>query len=256
MQRLGSSEARRFLGVLCALLLWELLTRALRIPEVFVPGPLVVGDKIIVWFQGESFWLDVGASIGRVLVAFVISLFIALPLALLSYRSAGLRPIVETLTDVFRYVPVPALVPLTILLFGVGEGSKIALLFLGTFFQLLLLFADDLKAIPQNFNDLFFCLRFNLWQRSVRTIRAAGPRLFDSCRITVGWCWTYVIIAELVAAQYGIGHAIKEFQRFSDSPGVYAGIVIMALIGFSTDLLFRVSAKRLFPYLAGAPSEV
>lgn len=255
MQRLKGSGAKRFLGVLGALLLWEFLTRALGVPEVFVPGPLAVGEKIIVWLKGESFWLDVGASVGRVLVAFLISLVIALPLALLAYRSAGLKPIVETLTDVFRYVPVPALVPLTILLFGVGEGSKIALLFLGTFFQLLLLFADDLKAIPQNYNDLFFCLRLDKWQRALRTIRAAGPRLFDSCRISVGWCWTYVIIAELVAAEYGIGHAIKEFQRFSDSSGVYAGIVIMALIGFSTDLLFRVSAKSLFPYVTSAPTE-
>lgn len=248
-------SAHSAIGVIVVLFAWEALTRVFEVPEVFVPGPLAVAVKIAAWISDGSFWLDAGSSIGRVLAAFLLSMVLALPISLLAYRSAAARPTVQTITDFFRYIPVPALVPLTILLFGVGELSKIVLLFLGTFFQLILLFSDDLKEIPQNYNDLFYCLRLSRKQRIIRIIRASGPRLFDSCRVTVGWCWTYVIIAELVAAEHGIGHAIKEFQRFSDSQGVYAGIVIMAAIGFLTDLLFRNSARHIFPYQLNLQSE-
>jgi NitT/TauT family transport system permease protein len=164
-------------------------------------------------------------------------------------RVAPLRPALEAFVDLFRYVPVPALVPLTILFFGVGEAAKIILLFLGTFFQLVLLFVDNFRRVPQSYYDLFFCLRFSeprIWRDLVA---ASAPELLDSSRVTVGWCWTYVIIAELVAADHGIGHAIKEAQRFSDTAGVFAGIVVMAAIGFATDLAFRLSANVAFPYL-------
>lgn len=236
----------RFASVIIILVVWEFSVVLLSVPEIFAPRASTVAQKIYDWAQTAEFWLDVSFSVGRVFTAFCLSAALALPIALLSNQSATFKPVIETLTDIFRYIPVPALVPLTVLLFGVGEFSKVALLFLGTFFQLLLLFSDDLQAIPKNYNDLFYCLRLNNFQRIKRVILASAPRLFDSCRITVGWCWTYVIIAELVAAKYGIGHAIKEFQRFSDSPGVYSGIVVMAAIGFATDLGFRRLSRSLF----------
>lgn len=241
--------AARAIGIAIAVLLcWQLLATSGLVADVFLPSPGAVGRSWANWMR-DGFWLDAGFSTGRVFSAFGLSLIAALPTALLIERSPLARVPLQALIDFFRYVPVPALVPLTVLFFGVGETSKIVLLFIGTFFQLVILFVDAYSRIPQAYHDLFYSLRYSgslIW---LRMTEAVAPQLFDACRVTVGWCWTYVVIAELVAAEYGIGHAIKESQRFSDTAGVFAGILAMALIGFLTDLAFRSTQPLLFPYL-------
>jgi NitT/TauT family transport system permease protein len=74
------------------------------------------------------------------------------------------------------------------------------------------------------------------------------PQVYDNSRITIGWCWTYVIIAEIVASENGIGHMIKEAQRFSNTPYVYVGIITMGIIGFGSDNLFKMLSPILFKY--------
>jgi NitT/TauT family transport system permease protein len=240
---------RLIIAPLALLLAWQILASTGFIPDLFLPSPLMVAQRFGQWIQGGDFWLDVGYSTSRVMAAFGMSLVFALPAALLIERSPIARVPMQALVDFFRYVPVPALVPLTVLFFGVGETSKIVLLFVGTFFQLVILFADAYSRVPRAYHDLFYSLKYGerkIWKRMTQ---AVGPQLFDACRVTVGWCWTYVIIAELVAAEYGIGHAIKEAQRFSDTAGVFAGILTMTAIGFLTDMTFRVTQPRVFPYL-------
>ena len=242
---------RAALGFLVLCAAWQALAWLEVVPALFLPSPVDVVRSLASWAGSGSLWLDAGSSIGRVLSAFLLSLVVALPAAILIERSSIARLPLQALIDFFRYVPVPALVPLTVLFFGVGESSKIVLLFLGTFFQLVILFADAFGRVPQAYHDLFYSLRYSERETWLRMTQAVAPQLFDACRVTVGWCWTYVIIAELVAAQYGIGHAIKEAQRFSDTSGVFAGIMVMAAIGFVTDLMFRVAQPLLFPYLVG-----
>ena len=243
------SAVLRALGIaLAALICWQLLAMSGIVADVFLPSPEAVGSSIISWMR-DGFWLDAGFSTGRVFGAFGLSLVAALPTALLIERSSVARIPLQALIDFFRYVPVPALVPLTILFFGVGETSKMVLLFIGTFFQLVILFVDAYSRIPQAYHDLFYSLRYPGSLVWMRMTEAVAPQLWDACRVTVGWCWTYVVIAELVAADYGIGHAIKESQRFSDTAGVFAGIFAMAAIGFLTDLAFRSTQPLLFPYV-------
>src|SRR6185369_7373317 len=105
---------------------------------------------------------------------------------------AALEPIV----DFIRYLPVPALVPLSIIWFGVGETTKIFLLWLGTFFQLILLVADDMRRVPQEYVEIAYTLGAN--PRRILTdiaFHAMAPSLFNNLRITLGWCWTYLILA-------------------------------------------------------------
>jgi NitT/TauT family transport system permease protein len=158
-------------------------------------------------------------------------------------ESKILNSIFEPYIDYIRYLPVPALIPLTILFFGIDETSKIVLLFIGTFFPFILLVIDNLKNIPKEYFDLAYSLNYSKWDLYKMKLKVVLPEIYDNSRISIGICWTYLVIAELVAAQEGIGHMIKEAQRFSNTADVYIGILTIGLVGYLTDLAF----KKLYP---------
>jgi NitT/TauT family transport system permease protein len=141
-------------------------------------------------------------------------------------------------------------VPLSIIWFGVGETTKIFLLWLGTFFQLVLLVADDMRRVPQEYVEIAYTVGARPFQMlSDVAFRAMQPSLFDNLRITLGWCWTYLIIAEIVAADNGLGFVIWAARRYMNTSEVMAGVVTIGLIGLLTDQILRLVHKRLFRYL-------
>ena len=131
-----------------------------------------------------------------------------------------------------------------------GENTKIFLLWLGTFFQLVLLVADDMRRVPHEYVEIAFTLgakpRRVLWDVA---LRAMGPSLVDNLRITLGWCGTYLIIAEIVAADSGLGFVIWSARRYVKTPEVMAGVVAIGIIGLLTDQLLRMLHRRMFRYL-------
>jgi NitT/TauT family transport system permease protein len=194
--------------------------------------------------------MHAGISTLRVWIAFLLSALMAIPIGILmsSYRIVGAA--LEPVIDFIRYLPVPALVPLSIIWFGVGESTKIFLLWLGTFFQLVLLVADDMRRVPHEYIETALTLGAKPRQvLSDVAFRAMLPSLVDSLRITLGWCWTYLIIAEIVAAQSGIGFVIWAARRYMHTNEVMAGVVVIGAIGLVTDQLLRLLHRRLFRYL-------
>jgi NitT/TauT family transport system permease protein len=155
------------------------------------------------------------------------------------------------LVDFVRYLPVPALVPLTLIWFGIGEGSKIALLWIGTFFQLVLLIADDARRVPMEFIETGRTLGAGDWALMKDVLfRAMMPGMVDSLRVTLGWCWTYLLIAEIVASNSGIGYELWTARRYGKTPEVFAGILTIGIIGLASDQLIRAAHRRAFRYLA------
>jgi NitT/TauT family transport system permease protein len=189
-------------------------------------------------------------STERVWIAFAIATAMAVPIGMLmsGYRAIGAA--LEPAIDFIRYLPVPALVPLSIIWFGVGENTKIFLLWLGTFFQLVLLVADDMRRVPNEYFEIARTVGAS--QRQLLTdvaFPAMLPSLLDNLRITLGWCWTYLIIAEIVAADSGLGFVIWTARRYMKTPEVMAGVVAIGIIGLVTDQLLRLLHRRAFRYL-------
>lgn len=231
-------------------LVWEAAARAEIIAPQFLPSPSRVLSALWTMLTEQNLLWHSAVSAGRVWAAFLIAAVMAIPIGMLmsSYRIVGAA--LEPMIDFIRYLPVPALVPLSIIWFGVGEETKIFLLWLGTFFQLVLLVADDMRRVPQEFIEVARTVGAN--SRQVMTdvaLRWMGPTLIDNLRITLGWCWTYLIIAEIVAADSGIGYVIWTARRFVKTPEVMAGVVVIGLIGLITDQLLRLLHRRLFRYL-------
>ncbi|OGH94207.1 MAG: hypothetical protein A2538_01600 [Candidatus Magasanikbacteria bacterium RIFOXYD2_FULL_41_14] len=251
LQQLGETNRNYWPAIVSVLFLiglWYFFTEYTNfINPLFLPSPIkVVVAVVALW--GSGLGMDICATIARVMVAFTISIVIALPTALLMSESKFIRNLFAPYIDFIRYIPVPVLIPLTILFFGIGEEAKIVLLFVGTFFQVVLLFDGDLTKVPKDYFDLAYCLNFSTRQRLKMKLQAAIPEMYDNMRISLGLSWSYVVIVELVAAQTGIGHMIKEAQRFSLTANVYVGILLMGMIGFFSDYLFRKSYLKFFPY--------
>ena len=215
-----------------------------------LPNPWKVVKALYVMLVDQSFLEDIWISVARVWGAFLMSAIMAIPIGIWmsSYRIVGM--LLEPIVDFIRYLPVPALVPLLIIWFGIGESSKIAVLWMGTFFQLVLLIADDTKRVPKEFIETGFTVGARPRQITWDIVfRSMLPNIVDNLRITLGWCWTYIIIAEIVASNAGIGHAIWSARRFVKTPEVMAGILTVGVIGLLTDQVIRYAHRRWFRYL-------
>jgi NitT/TauT family transport system permease protein len=232
------------------LALWLAVTELRLVKPQFLPTPQAV---VVAWFgliETAGYHYDIGISIARVWIAFLASAVIAIPLGILmsSYRAVG--AFTEPLVDFVRYLPVPALVPLMLIWLGIGEGSKIALLWIGTFFQLVLLVADDARRVPREFVETGRTLGAS--DRALMKdvlFPAMLPNMVDSLRITLGWCWTYLIVAEIVASSSGIGYELWTARRYGKTPEVFAGILMIGVIGLISDQAVRFAHRRFFRYL-------
>jgi NitT/TauT family transport system permease protein len=236
----------------CALVLgvWELLVDLGLTNSVFLPSPSNIAATMWQMTMSGVLIENSGISIARVMIAFVLSAVMAIPLGILMsiYRPVGSA--LEPLIDFIRYLPVPALVPLSIIWFGIGEDTKIFLLWLGTFFQLVLMVAQDTDRVPHEYVEAAYTLGARPIEiMRMVALRAMLPSLVDNLRITLGWCWTYLIIAEIVASDSGLGFVIWTARRFMQTSQVMAGVVTIGIIGLASDQLLRALHRRMFGYL-------
>lgn len=229
---------------------WELVARSGLTSERFLPAPTVVAAAFGAMIAEQSLLWHAAVSTLRVWVAFVLAAAMAVPVGILM---GSLRPFgaaMEPVVDFIRYLPVPALVPLSIIWFGVGEGSKIFLLWLGVFFQLVLMVTDDVRRVPREYHETAATLGASRLRGLLDvSLPAMLPTLVDNMRIALGWCWTYLIVAEIVAADSGLGFVIWQARRFFKTPEVMAGVVAIGIIGLLTDQAIRWAHARWFGYL-------
>ena len=155
----------------------------------------------------------------------------------------------EPIIAAVRYMPASAFIPLLIIWFGIYEKEKIAVIFIGVFFPLTLLIADVSANIPKELVNIAYTLGASRWHVFWRVLLPASwPGVLDNMRIGIGWAWTYLIVAELVAASTGIGHVILSASRFLQTDKIIAGIITIGILGLLTDALFRWLYWLLFPY--------
>ena len=237
-------------GLVTPLLLWTVLAAWGGMDATFLPAPLQVLDRTWTWATETGLMGDMGISVYRVVAGFLLSAVIALPLGLLIGSYRAVQALLEPLTDFIRYMPAVAFIPLVMLWIGIGEGSKIAIIFIGTFFQMVLMVAEDVRRVPAAQVEAAQTMGANRRELIEKVIfPSAKPALLDTLRITMGWAWTYLVVAELVAANSGLGYAILRAQRFLQTDTIFAGIIVIGLIGLVTDQLFRLAHRRAFPWL-------
>lgn len=239
-----------FLGLLIPLVGWWGLAHSGWVNTVFMPTPESVLQRMSSWFFEDGLWGDICISIGRVTGGFLLSAIPALPLALLIGTYRPMQALFEPLTDFIRYMPAVAFIPLVMLWVGIDEGAKVSIIFIGTFFQMVLMMAEDIRRVPMEQIEAAQTMGATRGEIiKLVILKSAKPALMDTLRITMGWAWTYLVVAELVAANSGLGYSILKAQRFLQTDKIFAGIILIGVIGLLTDQLFRWLHRKSFPWL-------
>jgi len=215
--------------------------------NVYLPKPGLVWTTAIEVFQDETVWQDIKISFTRVTAGFLLSAAFAIPLGIWIGSWKLVEGVTQPVIEFVRYVPVPALIPMLMLFFGLDELPKVMLIFVGTFFQLVLMVADEVRRVPQEFLSVSYTLGAKRGE-VVRLVlmRAAMPGIFDALRLCNGWAWTYLIVAELIAANEGLGYRILKFYRFVQVPKIFVYLFILGALGLLLDFLFRKFNARVF----------
>jgi NitT/TauT family transport system permease protein len=251
----GQISQRRYwmlagVGLLVPLAAWSLLTTFGSVDKVFLPGPGDVVHRIARWFSDDKLVSDVGISLYRVVAGWALSVLIAVPLGLYIGTFRAVQALLEPLTDFIRYMPAVAFIPLVMLWIGIDEGAKVAIIFIGTFFQMVLMVAEDVRRVPIaqiEAAQTMGATRGEIIEKVI--LPSAKPSLLDTLRITMGWAWTYLVVAELVAANSGLGYAIIKAQRFLQTDKIFAGIILIGMIGLAIDQSFRLLHRLAFRWL-------
>lgn len=243
-----SLSVSTFVGV-SVLLLWCVLTYGGIVRSDFLAPPHAV--LVAGWNEASdgSLLRNAWASVSVIFAGFLLSSVIAVPLGILMGSFRIVQAAVEPITNFVRYLPVSALIPLLILWIGIGIEEKIAVIFLGTFFQQLLLFSDVSARVSKDLLDVSYTLGANRRQVVTRVLfPACMPGVLDNLRITMGWAWTYLVVAELVAANSGLGYMILNAMRGLFSDVILLGIFVIGLLGLITDQIFKLIGRLLMPW--------
>lgn len=213
----------------------------------FLPPPHEVLRGTLDLFLNQGLGPAIWTSTRRILIAFGLSVAFALPLGILMGAFTPVEAFFDPIMAPLRYMPISAFIPLLILWFGIFEKEKIAFLFLGTFVYLLPVVVTAIRAVPDELIQTALTLGANRWQVVWTVlIPQALPEIFDSFRVMNAIAWTYVILAEAVNPERGLGYLVELARTHSKPEWSFAGLLVIGGIGILTDVLIRSVSAMLF----------
>jgi NitT/TauT family transport system permease protein len=195
----------------------------------------------------HGFLKDIGVTIWRVVGGFVLAAAVGVPLGMAMGAYKPVEAFFEPFISFSRYLPASAFIPLLILWAGTGEAQKLLVIFVGSFFQIVLMVAVAVGNTRRDLVEAAYTLGAS--DRAIVTrvlLPSAAPEIAEILRLVLGWAWTYVIVAELIGASSGIGHMIMDSQALLNTGQIIFGIIVIGVIGLISDFLFKALNRRLF----------
>ena len=223
---------------------------------VYLPAPHEVATAFYTAFTTEpqrrsEQWLheSLWHSITIIFWGFFLSSLIGVPLGILCGTFTAISKAQEPFIEFFRYLPAPAFGALAVAILGIHDAPKIAIIFIGTFFQQVLIVANTTRKLDIALLEAALTLGANKMQLLFRVvIPGIIPDLFRDLRILLGWAWTYLIVAELIGTSSGITWFITQQARYKNFENVFAAIIMIGIIGLVTDLILARLSKGMFPW--------
>ena len=228
---------------------WAAATFGGFVSKTFLADPLTMLKSGWTLLTEMGFAHDIGMTVWRVLGGFALAAVLALTLGVMMGAYKPVEAFFEPFISFARYLPASAFIPLLILWVGIGEAQKLAVIFIGSFFQLVLMIAVTVGNTRRDLVEAAYTLGVsdaNLIRRVL--VPGAAPEMAETLRMVLGWAWTYVIVAELIGASSGIGHMITDSQALLATDQIIFGIIVIGLIGLVSDLLFKWANRRWFPW--------
>lgn len=234
------------------LAVWSFITYTHIVDPLFLPTPTDIVSSGITLFTQLGFGTDILATVSRVFIGFLLALVIGLPLGVLIGTFKVVEAFFEPVISFVRYMPVSAFIPLFILWIGVEEPEKIAVIFAGSFFSIVLMIAVEVGNVRRELLEAAYTLgstNFGVLKSVI--LPAAMPGIMEITRLVLGWAWTYIIVAELIAAPSGIGHVIIESQRMIRTSNIIFSIVVIGFLGLICDVVLKMITRKLFSWNYG-----
>jgi NitT/TauT family transport system permease protein len=231
------------------LLLWCIGSYAQLTSEVFLPTPTQVAAQAAELWQSGALATDLWISNFRILSGFFLATLVAVPLGMLAGNLRIFEAALEPVVGFLRYMPVPAFIPLLMLYTGIGETPKILVIFIGTVVQEIVMIADVTKQTRAELIRAAMALGAKPREVFSKVIWPSSlPGVFDVARMNLGFAWTYLVVAELVAANEGLGYRILKSQRFLQTDTIFLYLFIIGLLGLISDMIFKFIQRKLFPW--------
>ena len=232
------------LSIVVPLAAWWVAADAIADPQV-LPTPAAAVRAGLDLARDGSLLTDTWASVQRVLLGFGLAIALSVPLGLLmgSFRAGW--ALFEPVIGLLRYLPAASFMPLLIAWLGLEEAPKVTLIFLATFFFNTLMTADVVRGVPMNLIDVSYTLGARTGEivRKV-VIPHSLPGMIDAIRVNAAAAWGFVVVAELIASESGLGYRINRAARFRHTDDMFAALIVIGLIGFAIDILLRVTRDR------------
>ncbi|MDO5625768.1 MAG: ABC transporter permease [Pseudomonadota bacterium] len=247
-----SPAARVALGIAFFVLffaVWAFFTLGGYVSPTFLASPVTMVREGMALFTQYNFLHDIGMTVWRVVGGFLMAAAIGVPLGIVMGAYKPIEAFLEPFVSFCRYLPASAFIPLLILWAGIGELQKLLVIFIGSFFQIVLMVAVTVAGARKDLVEAAYTLGAsgNGVVRRV-LIPGAAPQIAEILRLVLGWAWTYIIVAELIGASSGIGHMIVDSQALLNTGQIIFGIITIGCIGLVSDFAFKAANRRLFAW--------
>ncbi|MEO6526607.1 MAG: ABC transporter permease [Gemmatimonadaceae bacterium] len=247
------------LSVAALILVWYLVTVGAAeqriVSPAILPTPAEVGRRLLALVtggadnEGSTLGVHVAASLKRVISGFALAFVVGVPLGIIAGVSGPIRAALAPHALFMRNIPLAALIPLTMVSFGIDEQQKTMFIFLAV---APFLMGDALVAIvrvPDRYVETAQTRGASTWQIIMKVlIPLAMPAIYGSMRTLFGLAVGYIMLAELINADLGLGHMLLVGQRRSDLPTIFATLVVIATLAFLVDKLLGLLQGKIFPY--------
>jgi NitT/TauT family transport system permease protein len=226
-------------GFVSMIVLWWLLATFV-VPSVLFPPPQRVMTRAITLVGSGELFKDVIASLNRIIIGFLLGSGVGVVIGLLMGSFSPVRRLLEPYVETLRFIPAVAMITIAVIWFGIGEASKIFIIFYGTVFIVVVTTAAGVAAIPKNKTRAGLSLGANRVQLFFHvTLPSVVPDILTGMRVAMANAFTIIVAAELVAAQRGIGTILWNARVMMLTEDIFVALVVLAILGFSVDRVFR-----------------
>ncbi len=233
----------------------ELASRTALLDPIYFPAPTRVLSRLSELIVTFPFWMHISSTLVRALVGFAAAMIIAVPIGLLVGESRFFRNLLEPLIEVLRPIPSAAIIPVAILLFGIDNSMKIAVIIFGSMWSTIVSTTDGVTGVDSLLIDTGRLMRFNRFQILFRIIfPSALPNIMTGMRISLAIALILTITSEMIAGSNGLGYFILDSQRSFMFPDMFCGIIIIGAIGYLSSRGFVAVDRRLLYWFYASKS--
>lgn len=241
------------LSVTALIIGWWALTAWGAVPSLYLPSPASVWDQLIKvateGYMSATLWQHTLASLGRVLMALIAAILVGVPIGIIMGTNRTLKAVFDPLLEFYRPIPPLAYLPLLVIWLGIGEITKITLIFLSILAPVIISTLQGVLTVNKSRQFAAMSLGATrsqlLWHV---TLPSALPHILMGIRIGLGVGWSTLVAAELIAATKGLGFMIQSAAQFLATDIVILGIVVIALIAFALEMGLRAVQANLAPW--------